>query len=514
MPHAKHLCVFYEEPDELWDLCIPLIRNAAQEGLTWLYVVDEHGADDVMSALMRSQDSFLSPGEVVDGGSLSLFKAPISVDTIVSQLRARMEAALSEGFTGLLLLMEMTWALHSWPSVAYLGEYEAALQELLASGSARAACLYNRRVFPATILLEGLRTHPGLYVIDGLYRNPHFLPPHVYLRGDARAQLRHWLRAIGPNLIDDRDTDSPRDGAPSQVRTHTPDGNTPSQKKPIYNLESPSPLFTQYAGQYRWKIHVLGRLRVYRQDGTEIQWSAVPGATLKVKTLFAYLLHRGQEGATAEELADLLWPDATSTTQSLNRLYHTVHCLRVALGQEERDSRNSPYVLNYDRRYFLALPEGTWIDTPVFEQLCYRGERLVREGDDKQARVCFKAVEKLYGGDLLADLPLEYTENIDQDWCWSQRYWLREMYLKMLSEMAGIYRRSGDTHRAIAYCEKVLQIDPCAERAHREMMRIFHFAGRLDALERQYRLCCESLKRFDGRKPSPATRTLYQSLAG
>src|SRR3972149_6823090 len=58
------------------------------------------------------------------------------------------------------------------------------------------------------------------------------------------------------------------------------------------------------------------------------------GVTLKTKTLFAYLLHCGQRGATAEKLADLLWPEANSTDQGLNRLYHTVHCLRMALSPE------------------------------------------------------------------------------------------------------------------------------------------------------------------------------------
>ena len=34
----------------------------------------------------------------------------------------------------------------------------------------------------------------------------------------------------------------------------------------------------------------------------------------------------------------------------------------------------------------------------------------------------------------------------------------------------------------------------------------------LDALERQFRLCCEVLKRFEARAPSSETRALVQSL--
>ena len=107
---------------------------------------------------------------------------------------------------------------------------------------------------------------------------------------------------------------------------------------------------------------------------------------------------------------------------------------------------------------------------------------------------------------------MQYTENVDKDWCWSRRYWLQEMYLKMLTYMAGTFRRRNDVPRALGYCEKVLRIDPCSERAHQEMMRIFHVSGRRDALDRQYRLCFQALERYDGRAPSPATQALYQSL--
>jgi DNA-binding SARP family transcriptional activator len=87
------------------------------------------------------------------------------------------------------------------------------------------------------------------------------------------------------------------------------------------------------------------------------------------------------------------------------------------------------------------------------------------------------------------------------------------MYLKMLTYMAGTFRRRNDIPRALGYCEKVLRIDPCSERAHQEMMRIFHVSGRRDALDRQYRLCIQALERYDGRRPSPTTQALYQSLA-
>jgi hypothetical protein len=48
--------------------------------------------------------------------------------------------------------------------------------------------------------------------------------------------------------------------------------------------------------------------------------------------------------------------------------------------------------------------------------------------------------------------------------------------------------------------------------AHQEMIRIFHAAGRRDALQRQYRLYVQALEQFEEGPPSPATQALYQSL--
>lgn len=510
MPLNQHRCIFYECTDDLWNLCVPLIHESAHTGFKWLYIADEHDVRDVLSAI-KSHLQPLPRGEAVNADSLSLLETSISFNTIISKLRAHAQLALEEGFHGLFLLTEMTWSLRTSFGVAYLSEFEGRLHELLSSTSMRAGCLYNRRVFPETMILEALRTHPGVYAADGLHRNPHFVPPTALLSGDVRIQLQHWLRAISPTLADAWDQQNEA-SEPSHASPPISHPASTISKVPIYSLESPVPLVASNTDQHRWKIHCLGELKVYRQDGTPVRWNMMHGATLKTKTLFAYLLHCGQKGATAEELADFLWPEANSTEQGLNRLYHTVYCLRMALSPALTSSRDSPFVLNDDQRYYLSLPEGTWIDIPVFEQLCYKAERLLRENKDEESLICHRAAENLYRGALLADIPAQYAENVDKDWCWSRRYWLQEMYLKMLTYIAGTYRRRNDIPRALVYCEKVLTIDACSERAHQEMMRNFHASGRRDALDRQYRLCIQALERYDGRAPSPVTQALYQSL--
>jgi DNA-binding SARP family transcriptional activator len=224
------------------------------------------------------------------------------------------------------------------------------------------------------------------------------------------------------------------------------------------------------------------------------------------------LLLRGEQGATAEHLADLLWRDVHDTKQGLNRLYQVVNCLRKTLSPPGHANRESPFLLHHNQRYFLAVPPNTWIDLPVFQESCYRASSLESVGQLEQALLCFQSAERLYMGDFLADLPEKYTGNEEEDWCWSRRYWLREMYLKMLCSMAGIYRKQGDTAKALEYCDRALMQDSCSERAHAEKMTALCEAQRYDAIERQYRLYCSAMSKFAHSEPSAEMMRLFQSL--
>jgi hypothetical protein len=88
----------------------------------------------------------------------------------------------------------------------------------------------------------------------------------------------------------------------------------PVSKRPVnesltYSLDTPILMIAAHTNEGRWKIRTLGNLHIYREDGSVLEWFANKGALLKAKTLFSYLLLRGEQGATAEHLADLLWRD-------------------------------------------------------------------------------------------------------------------------------------------------------------------------------------------------------------
>ncbi|MCD6672489.1 MAG: MEDS domain-containing protein [Burkholderiaceae bacterium] len=514
-----HVCLIFGNEAEVVARCEPLMRNAGADE-RWIFVSNGDAAPG-SGAIARQ----LAGVSVVDAASLQMREPTVAVESVLQSLRALIDATMQNGDRRLTLLLDMSWLLHAPSGIAHAGDFEALLQQLVDEKKVRAVCLYNRHLFPETLLLDVLCTHPFVWDSRGEFRNPHFLPPRVYLSGDTHGKLDSWLSSLAPLAAtpgyegDEPDDDSSasasderNDRRRARDRAGPIKSAAPAVGVAVPDLSSPGTPSTM-PGQQRWKIRCFGNLRVYRQDGSPIQWNRIPGATTKTKTLFALLLSRGTQGASAEETADLLWPDSPSMEQSLNRLYHTVHCLRSSLDPGCTASRGSPLLACREHRYYLTLPEGTWIDVPIFEEFCHRGERLLEAGQLEESLVCHQVAEKLYRGPLFADIPPKYAENDDNNWCWSRRYWLQQTHLKMLTYTAQIFRRLGNVDQAVLYGEQALGVDPCFEPAHRELMRSFHLACRPDALERQYRLCGEALRRYEARALSSETRLLYQELA-
>lgn len=390
--------------------------------------------------------------------------------------------------------VEMSWAIQTPSSSVYLREYEAEIEGLSQrwAGQLTFICLYNQQILLDRQLLTALHTHPALFTEEGQIANPHYVPPQIFASRNQRQQFDHWLGQLDPTM----QIDVPQ----------------PTDSNPIYNLAPLTSLMADDGQEGRWKIRCFGGLRVYRADGQLIQWNVVTGATRKTKTLFAFLLRRGDAGATAEEIADLLWPNASDHKQSLNRLYHTVRCLRLALSPNLRQSRQSPFVLYQGQRYFLALPPESWIDMPMFEEVCYNGRFHMKQQNWDESLLCYQSAERLYTGDLFADIPDVYAANRDIDWCWSRRYWYRDMYVKVLVNSAEIYRQTARIPEALAACDKALHLDPTNQSAHHEKMRTLAAANRQDALDRQYRLFHRVLHQQQLGELSLATKSLYQLL--
>jgi len=505
---GDHLCLFYQRLVELWPLAAAFARGGLASGEQCLCVTEEYDPDTLLSALRDHGLPVPAPTQLLirTADEIGLTANPFSVGQAVSAWQLLAESAIAAGHKGLRLVVDMSWILRNPSSLARLAEYEARAEQCFSAASITALCYYNQQRFPEEILLDALRTHPAAAVEGRIRENQFYIPPDIFLRQDRRAQFYWHLRQLDPSrrtTLDGAESAPPAKASPWEAATRR-------RPIPLVAADNHPP---EDPANWRWQVYCLGKLRVQRHDGAFVNWNAAKGATKKIKTLFAYLLQRGKTGASAEQLADLLWPDEPDRHKTMGRLYHTIHALRLALEPGLTSGRDSRYLSIREGQCFLRLPDETWLDVEAFEQFCYRGERLLEAGDDDNALACYLAADKLYTGDLLADIPLIYAERTDDDWCWSRRYWMQEMYLKLLVGLAGIHRRRGATEEVLACARRALALDPCNEIGHREMMLSLHLAGRPDALERHYQICREALRRHEGRPPESETVRLYESLA-
>jgi two-component SAPR family response regulator len=505
MLSTQHDVIYYAHGEGLWEICAPLLARHAAQGGAWRYIADEHQPGQVAGAL-RARGLNVEEEAIIASAKLSFHASPVRVAPIITALQEFLRQAAGPHPRGVLLLVEMTWAIRSPSGAVYLREYEAALHELLERQGASAVCLYNLTTHLDSQLLLSLHMHQGLHDAGGRYANPYLVPPAIYRRRDERAQFLHWLEALRPGLA------AAPAGSPAQPAGPRTVELAPPAAQPVYDLEAPALFIARNSDQGQWKIRCFGQLRVYRADGELVRWQVGRAATRKSKTLFAFLLYRGEAGAAAEELTALLWPDAADGTAALNRLYHVVNGLREVLSPGLGRLRASPFVLNEQGRYYLAVPPHTWIDLPMFQELCYRGARLLREGDLDQALICYGSAERLYTGDYLADIPQQYADYAEDDWFWGRRYWLRDMYVKLLYGIAAIHRGQGAVAAALSYADRALRLEPTSEAAQREKLLALHSARRRDALDRQYRLYCQLLDQAQLGPPSPELTGLYQQL--
>lgn len=114
-------------------------------------------------------------------------------------------------------------------------------------------------------------------------------------------------------------------------------------------------------------------------------------------------------------------------------------------------------------------------------------------------------------GDLLGafdydDLP-EFA-----DWLYGEREALLELRRGALWTLAGRAESAGEYGEAARWAQRLLELDPVSEAAHRALMRFYYLAGARPAALRAYGRCKEVLAREFGTQPLPETRELARKI--
>jgi DNA-binding SARP family transcriptional activator len=218
----------------------------------------------------------------------------------------------------------------------------------------------------------------------------------------------------------------------------------------------------------------------------------------KPRELLFFLAERGS--ADKSQIGLALWPEASST--ELRSAFHTtLHHLRRAVGADR--------VIFAGGRYRLAESELRY-DADGFRQ----GLAAARAARDSRAEGRRSAVvsELELLEHALSLCPGDFLPAWCAPWVEAGRDELRNMHRRALLAAARLAHRSGRSASAIAAYERLIELDPLAEVAHRELMLCFAALGERGRALRQYEAVRATLHEQLGVGPDPQTTAVRDSL--
>ncbi len=227
-------------------------------------------------------------------------------------------------------------------------------------------------------------------------------------------------------------------------------------------------------------VHTLGGLAI-RLDDAEPHF-----ATRSMPALFVYLAC-ARRPVARDVLAELIWPDR-SQEQARTNLRTAVHRLRLDL---------DPYLQVTRHTIGVDLPAGAALDVAEFEAALAAGD--------------LEKATDLYHGDFLEGFYLDGSPAFEQ-WALLERERLRVLALNAYQQRIAQAAAAYQIDDAIAAAQRLLQLDPLHEPAHRQLMRLFLLADRRSVALAQYEICRSLLQRELDVPPDAATTALYEEI--
>ena len=229
------------------------------------------------------------------------------------------------------------------------------------------------------------------------------------------------------------------------------------------------------------RIHLFGGFRL-TLDEDELS----PIATLKARSLFAYLAMHAGVTHTRDLLAGIFWPDLPDA-KARRRLSQALWRI-----QQPLPAAANPLQVRKDAVGF-RMDAGAWVDVIAFETAMARGDETG-----------WQEALTLYRG--------EFMRGFYDDWIILERERLRERYLDAVEALLNAHKAVGRLEEALRLARRMARAEPLRERTHQEIMRLNLALGRPQEALRQYDLLRDILDEELGISPSPATEALRQRL--
>ncbi len=209
--------------------------------------------------------------------------------------------------------------------------------------------------------------------------------------------------------------------------------------------------------------------------------------------LFAYLTltNRPQDRG---HLADLLWSEV-GEQQARQNLRYVLYDLRQFVGD---------YLVVTRHMIAFARQKPHWIDAAIFADYVATKETLTDP-------TLLQELLHLYGDEFLAGFSIQNAP-VFEEWLTQQRHYFRQQATKGLLRLSNHYLAQRHYSAGLAATQRLLQLEPWQEEAHRNQMCLLAFRGERLAALNQYKICQQVLQAEFGVAPDAATTALYQAI--
>jgi MEDS: MEthanogen/methylotroph, DcmR Sensory domain len=198
-----HACLTFGEAEELFDLTAAYVRDGLAGGSKVMWLSDD-GQGPAVAELARRGIAVrpaMAAGQMAAAGweGRLLSGQVFSADAAIGWLTGQMKSAIQEGFPGLRVAVNMSWALRPVAGVEQLPAFEQKLTAALDGGTASVLCQYDRDRFDPVTLASVSAFHTrqvtaATYYADAVLRIcRQYAPPGIRIAGELDYQAEEPL---------------------------------------------------------------------------------------------------------------------------------------------------------------------------------------------------------------------------------------------------------------------------------------------------------------------------------
>jgi predicted ATPase/DNA-binding SARP family transcriptional activator len=219
----------------------------------------------------------------------------------------------------------------------------------------------------------------------------------------------------------------------------------------------------------------------------------------KVKALFAYLAVEDPIPFNRDLLAGLFWPEHPKDKAH--------HSLRQAVLRLRSLFQEDPQLFLIHRTVIQRNPlANVSTDVHQFESFISR-----YSSGGKHDITSLESAVKHYRGEFLKGLSMPGVEAFEE-WLFNHRGYFHRRVVYALEKIVVHYERHMNYDQARLNVEKLLELEPWREEAHRKLMLLFARMGQRSAALRQYEVCRHFLLEHLDLLPDEETDSLHRRI--